>query len=162
VVRTKGAGTSQYGLVDKNDDENNNNTTTTKIYRCPDAAATSRRPGDATRRCSDADNEDAATRRTSVNTAEVPHEIAAVATPAIPPRAQITLAYLNSISLTGRALSYTENVTAEGRTVQWLVDNDLGTAPSNEQSLRLGHNAAPAWAVRLDRPNGNLDVNQFQ
>jgi Leucine-rich repeat (LRR) protein len=68
-----------------------------------------------------------------------------VATPIDPKRAQTILDYLNGITLTGQTLSYADNVTAEGRAVQWLIDDDLGTVPSNELALRQRYALATMW-----------------
>jgi hypothetical protein len=62
-----------------------------------------------------------------------------------PPREQAILEYLDSVTLTGRTLSYPDNATAEGRAVQWLIDDDLSTAPSDELSLRQRYVLATMW-----------------
>jgi hypothetical protein len=56
---------------------------------------------------------------------------------ATPTRSLTILEYLNRYNLT--------NVTAEGRVVQWLVDEDVGMESSNEFSLRQRNVLATLW-----------------
>jgi Leucine-rich repeat (LRR) protein len=53
-----------------------------------------------------------------------------------PIRAQVILQYINSVTLTGRKLTYGDDSSPEGRAIQWLIDKDVGTLPSDELKLR--------------------------
>lgn len=61
-------------------------------------------------------------------------------------RADSTLAYIDSITLTGRTLIYPSTSIAEERAVKWLIDNDdLNTIDSDERSLRQRYALATLW-----------------
>jgi hypothetical protein len=63
-------------------------------------------------------------------------------------RADTILSYINSITLSGRALTYPSSSTAEERAVQWLVEDDLGTAMEDEQSLRQRYVLGTFWFLQ--------------
>jgi Leucine-rich repeat (LRR) protein len=52
------------------------------------------------------------------------------------PDVDTIVAYINRITLSNRTLQYPANETAEERALQWLIDEDMGTAPSNQVALR--------------------------
>jgi Leucine-rich repeat (LRR) protein len=60
-------------------------------------------------------------------------------------RADTILSYLNSITLSGRTLTYPSSSSAEERAVQWLIEDDLGTAANDEQSLRQRYVLGTLW-----------------
>jgi hypothetical protein len=60
-------------------------------------------------------------------------------------RADTILPYINSITLSGRTLTYPSSSSAEERAVQWLVEDDLGTAVDDEQSLRQRYILSTLW-----------------
>jgi hypothetical protein len=60
-------------------------------------------------------------------------------------RADTILPYINSITLSGRTLTYPSSSSAEERAVQWLVEDDLGTAVDDEQSLRQRYSLGTLW-----------------
>jgi hypothetical protein len=82
---------------------------------------------------------------TQPSTLPPPVRTPTVATRTGSPREKAILEYLNAITLTEQTLSYPDNATAEGRAVQWLVDDDLSTAPSNKLLLRQRYVLATIW-----------------
>jgi hypothetical protein len=60
-------------------------------------------------------------------------------------RADTILSYINSITLSGRTLTYPSSSSAEERAVLWLVEDDLFTAVDDEQSLRQRYVLGTLW-----------------
>jgi hypothetical protein len=63
----------------------------------------------------------------------------------VPARADTILSYINGITLSGRTLAYPSNSSAEERAVQWLVEDDLGTAVDDEHTLRQRYVLGTLW-----------------
>jgi hypothetical protein len=60
-------------------------------------------------------------------------------------RADFIIPYVNGITLSGRTLIYPSSSSAEERAVQWLIEDDLGTAMDDEQSLRQRYVLGTLW-----------------
>lgn len=80
-----------------------------------------------------------------------------VPTPPLPPpprdsvAAQSILAYINSITLSGRNWSEVDyTTTTEGRAIQWLIYEDRSTSASDELALRQRYALTALW---FQRPN---------
>jgi Leucine-rich repeat (LRR) protein len=68
------------------------------------------------------------------------------------PRADTILSYINGITLSGRTLTYPSSSSssiAEERAVQWLVEDDLGTAVDDEPSLRQRYVLGTLWFLQM-------------
>jgi hypothetical protein len=63
-------------------------------------------------------------------------------------RADTILSYINVITLSGRLLKYPSISSAEERAVQWLIEDDLGTAVDDEQSLRQRYVLGTLWFLQ--------------
>jgi Leucine-rich repeat (LRR) protein len=63
-------------------------------------------------------------------------------------RAGTILAYINGITLSGRTLTYPSSSSAEERAIRWLVEDDLGTAVDDEQSLRQRYVLGTLWFLQ--------------
>jgi hypothetical protein len=77
--------------------------------------------------------------------AGVPSPPAATTTTELSPRARSILDFINAVTLTGRILSYPDDTTAEGRAIQWLIDEDTATAVTNELTLRQRYGLATLY-----------------
>jgi hypothetical protein len=60
-------------------------------------------------------------------------------------RADTILSYINSITQSGRTLTYPSRSSAEERALRWLVEDDLGTAVDDEHSLRQRYVLGTLW-----------------
>jgi hypothetical protein len=60
-------------------------------------------------------------------------------------REDTILPYINVITLSGRTLTYPSSISAEERAIRWLVEDDLGTAINDEQSLRQRYVLGTLW-----------------
>jgi hypothetical protein len=69
-------------------------------------------------------------------------------------RADTVLPYINGITLSGRTLTYPSRSNAEERAVQWLIDDDLNTKVSDEQSLRQRYVLSTLWFLQPTPTNG--------
>jgi hypothetical protein len=78
-----------------------------------------------------------------------------------PARAGIILSYINSITLSGRTLTYPNGSTAEERAVQWLIDDDLDTAVNDKQSLRQRYVLGTLWYLEPAPTTGFGSANDY-
>jgi hypothetical protein len=78
-----------------------------------------------------------------------------------PARASIILSYINSITLSGRTLTYPSGSTAEERAVQWLIDDDLDTAVNDKQSLRQRYVLGTLWFLEAAPTTGFGSANDY-
>jgi hypothetical protein len=69
-------------------------------------------------------------------------------------RADTILPYINGITLSGRTLMYPSSSSAEERAVRWLVEDDLGTAVDDEQSLRQRYALGTLWFLQPTTTTG--------
>jgi hypothetical protein len=69
-------------------------------------------------------------------------------------RADTILPYINGITLSGRTLTYPSSSSAEERAVRWLVEDDLGTAWDDEQSLRQRYVLGALWFLQTTPTDG--------
>jgi hypothetical protein len=69
-------------------------------------------------------------------------------------RANTIVPYINSIALSGRTLTYPSRSSAEERAVQWLVEDDLGTAMDDKQSLRQRYVLSTLWFLKTTPTTG--------
>jgi hypothetical protein len=60
-------------------------------------------------------------------------------------RAGTILSYINSITVSGRTLTYPSSSSAEERAVQWLIEDDLNTTVADKQSLRQRYVLGTLW-----------------
>jgi hypothetical protein len=67
-------------------------------------------------------------------------------------RADSILTYINSITLSGRTLTYPSSSSAEERAVQWLIEDDLRTAVDDEPSLRQRYVLSILWFLQPTSP----------
>lgn len=66
--------------------------------------------------------------------------------PVSPPRSDAIVAYINSITLSGRTLSYPNaGSLAEQKALNWLIEEDVGTAATNQVKLRQRFALATLW-----------------
>jgi hypothetical protein len=75
----------------------------------------------------------------------VPVPVSIIPANTAPSRADTILPYINSITLSGRTLTYPSSSSAEERAVRWLINDDLGTAVDDEQSLRQRYVLGTLW-----------------
>jgi hypothetical protein len=60
--------------------------------------------------------------------------------------------YINGITLSGRLLTYPSRSSPEERAVQWLVEDDIGTAVDDEPSLRQRYVLGTLWFSQPTAP----------
>jgi hypothetical protein len=63
-------------------------------------------------------------------------------------RADTILPFINSITLSGRTFKYPSSSSPEERAVRWLVEDDLGTAVDDKQSLRQRYVLGTLWSLQ--------------
>jgi hypothetical protein len=78
----------------------------------------------------------------------VPVPVSIMPTNTATARANSILPYINSITLSGRKLTYPSNSSAEERAIRWLVEDDLGTAMDDEPSLRQRYVLGTLWFLQ--------------
>jgi hypothetical protein len=74
-----------------------------------------------------------------------------------PARAYTILSYINGITLSGQTLTYPGRSSAEERAVRWLIDDHLGTAVDDEQSLRQRYVLGTLWFLHDEAGFGSAD-----
>jgi hypothetical protein len=67
-------------------------------------------------------------------------------------RASTILPYINGITLSCRTWTYPSSSSAEERAVRWLIEDDLGTAIDDEQSLRQRYVLGTLWFLKNTTP----------
>jgi hypothetical protein len=72
-------------------------------------------------------------------------------------RANSILSYINSITVSGRTLTYPSSSRAEERAVQWLIDDDLNTTVADKQSLRQRYVLGALWFLNTTTGFGSAD-----
>jgi Leucine-rich repeat (LRR) protein len=78
----------------------------------------------------------------------VPVPVSIIPANTAPSRADTILPYINSITLSGRTLTYPSSSSAEERAIQWLVEVDLGTFVDDEPSLRQRYVLSTLWFLQ--------------
>jgi Leucine rich repeat len=77
----------------------------------------------------------------------VPSSVAPATTSPVP-RAEAIVAYINSITLSNRTLSYPPSKRiAEERAVQWLIEDDLNTVADDLKALRQRYALSTLWFI---------------
>jgi Leucine-rich repeat (LRR) protein len=75
-------------------------------------------------------------------------------------RAGIILPFINDITLSERTLTYpSNNSSAEERSVRWLVEDDLGTAVDDKQSLRQRYVLGTLWFLQSSTTHFGSDCH---
>jgi hypothetical protein len=77
-------------------------------------------------------------------------------------RADTILSFINSITRSGRILTYPSSTSsAEERAVHWLVEDDLGTTMNDKQSLRQRYVLGTLWFLQPEPTTGFGSANDY-